>query len=545
MKNILVKIRKEAIIFILFILFSIVLTYPLLLNLNKVFVIKKEFYKSDTFGAIFLSWYFGEEMKRGNLLNLLPITKIYYPYGITPLELVISPIFSIPTSILFLLFNNPIVAYNIFLVFSMSLTGYGFYYFSRYLLKEELSAILSGLTYISTPLYLHAVFIGDINFVSIFLLPFILLISIRKVFFTSVKHLLIFGILIGMLSINNIELFLYTLPVLLGIVFTNLFFYKVSLFSFLKSSFLLLLPFMVIFFIWYGPFLHNIVNNQFDRLSFKALIAGSFTLKDFFYFQIYPIPLISLIGVLIFIFKRTFFKRLDKFLFLFLFFYICTWVYALGANSPLYWTVRNLLPSMRAFVSPARVTFLGFVFSTIFAGITFRFMIYKLQRVKYLLFVLSLLFIFLLGKSSVPPVELYDTKKNLEIYSYLASLNENISIIELPIEYEPKYLFNIIFHKKPIINGASSFLPLHFLRFLEKCGAFNKSASFTYFINQEIYYWPRESITRIKLESEECQLLLKKYSVKYLVYNDINVSEDEYQKLIKCSEGICLFKINI
>jgi len=185
------KYRFEIFAIALFLLISIVYTYPLIFNLNKVVW----GYIGDNFGAIWYIWW----LRYAQQNNLPPdfTTLVNFPFGYKIDASLVEPVWQLFLQYFGLLFGE-IFAFNLLIFLSFPLAAITMYSLVVYLTKNKLAATLVGLVYMLLPYhfwqsYQH-VALSQIQWLPLYVLALLKLNSnpnVKNATFTAISFLLV------------------------------------------------------------------------------------------------------------------------------------------------------------------------------------------------------------------------------------------------------------------------------------------------------------------------------------------------------------------
>jgi hypothetical protein len=514
MKNIFKKyfsIEKISIL-LLFLIFSLFFTNPLIFNLDG---FSKYLYNFDWYDVpqyVYHINYFKESLLKFQFP--IPIKKYFYPEGLAPVYGSIIPLYCFINAFLSMLTKiDEIIFHNIFIIFSVFLSGYAMYLLIHELTKYKISSIIGGLLFMtSSQIILSDAIIGHPDLVQLAWIPLIFL-YLKK----SIKNpQLRYGILLGFfgalqfLSSQQYTIYLTTiLPLYLILtdykIFKNKKFIKLCLFSI--SLFLIFTSWYMIFFIGkYYP--RTIEENLKYSINFNNIL-------DFWH----PVLLLpSFIGIAL-VFKQKL-KKIYPFFIIGIFTLFCS--FGPFSNFAPYTILFNYWPFYDAFRTPFYMFNFMMIFICISVGLFFSY-IYKKSKIStYFLF---LFFIFILYFSR-PEAYFYDfisykdiKNEKIILYETISSHPEDFSIVEYPNSCSS--ILDIIFHKKNLIGGCATTPPETFQSFLNACGT-------------EI----------LNVSNENCYYFIKSFNIKYVIYNSEKYKNWDvlYEQSLKDSEFLKLEK---
>jgi len=179
-----------AVIF-LYLLFTFIFTFPLFLHISTFTPMADG--QGDQFQYIWMFWWLKTALF--NLkTNPLYTNFVYYPCGTSLIYHM--PIFlsllALPFQYLFGSPANLIIGYNLILVFTFVLSGFGVYLLIKYLVKDPVTAFICGLLFAFCPYRLWH--LNHINLLSTEWIPFFILYLIRSVNERTLRNFLWVGV---------------------------------------------------------------------------------------------------------------------------------------------------------------------------------------------------------------------------------------------------------------------------------------------------------------------------------------------------------------
>lgn len=536
--------RKNFLIFGLFLILTATLTYPLILNMAHSI-------EGEMGDPLLNTWILGWDIhKLTTGLNGFWDTNMFYPENLTLAyseHLLGSALLGLP---IFLLTKNIILTYNFVFLLSFFLAGLGAYFLVFYLTKNRWAGIIAGIIYAFAPFrFAH---LGHLQLLTAQWMPFCLL-FLHKFFRKGDNKnlvLFIFFFLLQSLSCNYYAAFL-SLAVAIFILYYVLIFKKyiqkifcLKLFFALVVIFLVMIPFVLSYYSLQKDmgFKHPLGEVIFfSAQSQSYLAAPPFNLlwgkiiADFGGNEKYLfIGLMALIlmffGWLPELIRQ---KRLDKDKIFYLFFLFLAFILSLGPIIVLfghtlpgpYIVLFEYIPGFEGVRVPARFGILFLLAASVLAGYGLKEILeHQIIRFKQLFKYIFILFVILFLNFeyiSLPlPVKSMKVGQEVpEVYQWLAEQPEDFAIIELPMpplgpdviwyEQTPKeapYLYYSTYHWKKLVNGYSGYTaPSYFM------------------IWQEMNDFP----------SQNSMDLLRGLGVKYCIVHLDKYSVDRQEQLMK------------
>ena len=175
-------------------------------------------------------------------------------------------------------------------------------------------------------------------------------------------------------------------------------------------------------------------------------------------------------------------------------------LFMLGPVHPLapYTFLYNYWPFIKSFRVPMRFS----PFVSMSLALILSYFIFKISDKRIaIVFLFIILILTPLGIpkpiNELPPYRIENT-----YLEKIATDDEEYSILNYPIRYNCMYNYYAFILRKPILGGCSSYLPEHFLHFLEGCDIDVSTGKF------------------INLSNIMCLNRLKEYHTKYILYHD-------------------------
>ncbi len=481
-------------IFLLFLFITIAITYPLIFYLSSY-----SFGKGD---ELLITWILNWNI-HALLTNPLHIfdANIFYPY-IQTLSFS-EPFFtsSILALIPTLLLKDPMIAYNINVIFSLTLLGFSTYCLVYYLTKNRASSFISGLLVMFSPFTLGRLF--QLQVVSIQWIPLSILFFIKFLKDGKTKDLILVS-LFFLLQVGNSFLPGYFLVLCYGVIFGTYFFSKRNILQkFLSGKIIVIIIATTLMAILLGlPYFKTSKTFHYvrdirdtihfaNRPEYTFYPNGRTRLEQVLLKTIYkndngpyrydgywglPLIILFILSSIAFIgIKRE--KKLFPTIFLFI--EIFSFILSLGPAFqwggkvikhpfiiPLpYAVLYYLIPGFNGIRNSARWEMLTVFAASVFIGL----LLSELLKKKHRLFIV-LIVVGILAEINFPfkYVQLPTIKEFSKVYTYINSLPKDIAIIELPIfswdvqpysnvEFMREYFSTIHFRK--MVNGYSGFSP--------------------------------------------------------------------------------------
>ena len=170
-KNFLSRLSATIPIFLYSIL-AVILTYPLITKLAS----HLSGAGQDAYISFYNYWWFKFSLTNG--LNIFSSPLLLYPGGAN-LALATSTFSSSLIISVFDLFFPPLIAFNLFILFSFVLSAWGTYQLLKYLFKNKLAAFLGGLFFAFHPYIFYELGVGHFNYTITWFIPFFILFLLK------------------------------------------------------------------------------------------------------------------------------------------------------------------------------------------------------------------------------------------------------------------------------------------------------------------------------------------------------------------------------
>jgi hypothetical protein len=211
------EVKEPASVLVLFLFLTIIFTLPLAFHIN-------DYLAGDGGEAYGIAWNFWWFKKAVVDLKQTPFYTdyLFYPQGETLLFNdfpVIYGVLSIPLQMLF----NVFVAYNILLIMSFTLTGFGMYLLLLFLTKNRIAALLGAFAFTFSPWHMaHAQ--GHFHLVAIEWVPFYVLYFLKAQEQSRRKYILLAGLFFALAALNTFYYLLYC--AMLTLLYTTFFMFR-------------------------------------------------------------------------------------------------------------------------------------------------------------------------------------------------------------------------------------------------------------------------------------------------------------------------------
>jgi len=460
------KIPFNLLVFLLYLCFAILLTYPLVFHFRT--HLPGPPTPSDQLTTVWFFWWFKKALLEGRQVFFSDY--IFYPNGV---HLMPQAIDFIPVALAFPLsfFFSFIVIYNLIFLFFFALAGYFTYLLVDYLVHDRKAAFISGLLFAFMP-YLLRLEISHLDLLPTFVLPLYLLYLLKTTQAPTIKNRLILGLCFLLGSVAYFYFFIYlgllTLVYLVWLWRSQthpLLPLLKKLFLPLGLALLLQLPLFIVDFRKL-PFFNEVIQGGFKG----AEIYSVFFYQYFKPFSSFFLGFIPFLGLLILVRFKIYRQKEVKF---WLISFVLFFILALGPvlhffKSPtkvilLYWLFQ-WIPFLSTLRTPCRFFVPLMLSLTVLTGYALSFIFQKLKERKEIVwwFILPLLCITVILDFERVPIPLFPLEVD-PFYQRLAQQKKEFAILEIPFGFsdgfrgrgdewvEPLYFQTI--HQKKILNG--------------------------------------------------------------------------------------------
>ena len=158
----------------LYLALAVVMTWPVAAHVNE----RLAGYSADNSQFVWTLWVFRQELLTGK--SPLHTDRIYFPEGISLALHTLVPSKSVPAMGL-LPFLSPIATFNVLILASLTLCGYGAWLLIRDLTGDDQAALVGGAAFAFSPILIAHASAGHLNFASAEGIPFFVLFFCRAV----------------------------------------------------------------------------------------------------------------------------------------------------------------------------------------------------------------------------------------------------------------------------------------------------------------------------------------------------------------------------
>lgn len=475
------KYKSTLLIIIFFLVVTIVMTYPLILNMGSGV--------RDLGDPLLNIWILDSTLNKASNLNFGSYfdMNIFYPHKNTLAyseHLFTQSLIAFP---IFLFVKNPVFVYNFVLLFSFFSSCLGMYFLVRYLTQNSSAAILAGLIYGFSPFmfahlfHLQVITAGGIPLAFLFL---------HKFFQSETfKNLLLFSFFYILQVLANGYYALY-LTFFAGIYFLLFFVFKQKYKD--RRFWIKAAAVLIIIFVCLAPFFSQYLHVK-KTMGFSRSIGAYANLKSYLstspvnriygkltlpireleneLFPGFTVFFLAFAGCLFSLKRKTnnnlFFKNPLP---VYMGILVLSFLFTFGPKGP-YMILYKFVPGFSSLRVASRF-YIFVIFSLAvlaaygYKGIAARLFPHK-QKNRILIVLLASLLLLEFFSSPIP-LDTVPTQKNIPtVYKWLAQRDEIHNLIELPLPMpkepigpiECLRIYYSIYHRKNIVNGYSGYFP--------------------------------------------------------------------------------------
>lgn len=551
------KIKEHGIILSIYTILSIILTYPVAFSKNEIPG------GGDAYLFLWAFWWIKKALL--SLSNPFYTTYEFYPDGVslafTTLSL-FNAIVSVPMQSIFGLTGS----YNILWICTFILSGFGTFLLVKYLTEDRMASFISGLIFAFCP-YHFAHALGHMNLTTMQWIPFYVLFLIKTLrenrlsnsiygsmflFFTALSdyHYLVFAMgftILYLIYYELIEKDLFRINTLRKIGLMALFFgLAIAPFIFpmirellnAKSGYIYAGGFSDYSADLLGFFIPSQFHPFFRNLALPIYANFSGNVGEYTVFIGYTVMALSIIAYIKDKSKETRFWTSSVLIFLVL--SLGPVLHINGVTNitlkgheiylPLPYAVLMHIPLISIARVPSRWDVLVVLSFAVLSGYGLKYIFNCIGKNRPFLFVIITLLILFEFLAIPYPMS---SARVPNFYSQIANENEDYAILELPYNqylYTNLYIYYQTLHQKRLVNGAVSRTPRSIEEFLSQ----------TPFIGQLTGSSIMPSIDEITGQNitEQGQLILNYYHIKYILLHDNNLLKNQSSSLIDFLESI-------
>lgn len=379
--------RTNYIIFAIFVLLSIILTWPLALHLDGILKVSNvQGLHQDNYIFLFTMHYFIENLLDGK--NPFMIQQALYPDGLGPTNNEFPPLYLFFGFLMYFFNINEIIAHNLFMLITICLSGFFMYLLAFEFLKNKYAAFFSGVVYITSNFFLF--FFDAITNMQFQWVPLIFLFFVRLIKQPNYKNAVLFGIGLTLQLFTNGQYFLFlTVMLPLYLIFSNIQFLKekknIFMLIIAVSVFLILSSWYIIILLGHDTTVRPLVESMaytFNESLYQIVAPEGFNLT---------LPLLlSLLGLYLIIKQR----KKQKWALPFILLAFIAFLFSLGpfASYAPYTLLYKFWPMFNILRTPARFLIFTLLAISLFSGFFVNWLLTR--KIKLLLLASVGLFLF-------------------------------------------------------------------------------------------------------------------------------------------------------
>ncbi|MFC2154150.1 hypothetical protein ACFLRC_01540 [Candidatus Altiarchaeota archaeon] len=499
----------DILILLTFSFYAIILLYPLPLDPTGLLGytgLNLASQQSDAPRVIFMVDWYRENLQNGG--DLLHNTKNYFPAGVHPGQDVFHPSHSLIAGLMSL-FVPVVVAHNMLVFLALFTAGLNAYVLSKFLIKDKLSCLLCGFIYMSFPFTLYQAIIGHPNIMQMQWVPMVLLFTHRLLFKLRWCDLVLLAVFLNIQLLSSTQITVY-LGLIIPLYVISLCINKVvreNLFS--RKFYLMFAACIILFLTLSSPYIVGFLRtptiftrpldiNQLDVFVINELRE---LVDPSSYIALGFIPIILFLISLLSDVKNKSLKLMGPFYIMALSAFVLSLKPVFGFSS--YAILYYFYPPIMLYREPQRIFVFALLSTAVASGHIFRRITFPLQTSKRIIILVALVFAVLITMVWQSPILVdhkvvhLENRPEIELFRFIGNLTEDFSVAEYPNNFCRICAYHTIFHNHSLIGGGSSFIPLEYTGFLEKCGG--------------------QSI--LNTSSTDCQENIRSYNLRYVVYD--------------------------
>lgn len=189
-------IIEKIVIFLSFTALTLALTYPGIFRISSHYMCDT----GDGFSGIWNLWWLKTALLK-LLINPFYTTYFYYPNGVSLLLHNFTPFYGLISIPLQYLFKMEVV-YNLLVLFSFIMAGFGMYLLARYLTNNQPAAFIAGIIYTFCPYHFgHG--LGQLHIISLEWLPFFVLYLFKTFREGGRRNAILTGFFLILIALNS------------------------------------------------------------------------------------------------------------------------------------------------------------------------------------------------------------------------------------------------------------------------------------------------------------------------------------------------------
>lgn len=533
----------------LYLFLALVFTYPLILHFTSQIPGKWD-YTDGTF-FIWNFWFFEKAIT--GTQHLWTTDLVFYPQQVD-LTLHTLTIFLDLIALFLKPFFSYIAIYNILVLGSMVLSGFGTYLLVKYLIKNHWASLVSGITYAFTPYVFSHLDAGHFNLIQTWTIPFFALFFLKAIYEKKLFFSLFAALFLIIQSYIDLHyLFLMVVFVVVFFCWQAIFNRKIFAIELIKKIAIATIFWLIVF----SPFMVKIISNYLqpsetkhiqEKKSYEYSDLKNYLIPSYFHplldanYQTfveeqkgsYRENTVSLGYVVMVLAFMSFFirdKSPDKKRWFWLVCFLVFFILSLGSrfkfNGEVYFYLPyyylEKLPLLGQDIVTSRFIIFGILSLSILAGYSLS----QIQKTKnrtismvfFLLAISGIIFEFYPGQVNIDNLETPMVYQNLAKGDY--------TVLSIPTNPKEQYYQTI--HGKKIIGASLG------RRVSEKT---NYNAYYDQFAGIEILLHPEREIKNDHLNKNLVKNNLDKLKVGYIVILKTELNQESYQKITNYIEKI-------
>lgn len=504
-KTFLAKVHSDLFVILAYFILTLIMFYPFsILNINTQLIGVDG---GDTYQGLWNLWWIKQSTL--SLQNPYITNYIFYPIGTDLFVHTLSPaagFFSIP----FQLTLGLIFSYNLLIILSFVLSGYGAYRLAYHVTKEKRASFFSGLVF-GFSSYHFARAWGHLNLVSIQWIPFFILfvLKMRKESSQKNVYLAVFFLILSTLWADlqyTVFLGLFTIWFLAY----EILFERQQIKEFLLRLGIMLVSFFIIILLVLGPLFYGILTGKYayawtspnDFVIYSADLLGFFipnSLNLFFgnysqgiisHFSTTGIESVTYIGYTVValaviaiakLWNKAKFWLLSAFVFII--FSLGPILHIFGNSSFTSLNLQVPLPGFLLFSIlpiprvPSRLILMAMLCLAVVTAVTLKhlnnwFTKFKFKKIISLLFI-SFLSVSFLAEVNMLPFPIVEETSVPSFYGDLAKMDGTFSVLDLPQDYSTnnwannRYMYYGTVSENPLVGGSISRIDPSNIKFMQ------------------------------------------------------------------------------
>jgi len=495
------RIRTHLTAILLYIFLTMILTFPLILHMNRYL---------DLGDSAFNTWVLAWDVHSltTNPLNLFN-TNIFYPLTKNTLafseHLIADMLIAFPV---ILITHNPILAYNLILFLSFVLSGFGMFLLINYYMKDNYSAFLGGVAFAFCTIRFGHIY--HLQLLTAQWMPFALLYSDKFLHNSNYKNLAFLYIFVVLQILSSWYLAFY-ITITLGVYTLGIFIMNKDLRKklFIRSFQMKLILFLICIVTAVTPFAYPYIQvaheygftRTLDEVSVYSADVGDYLLtpinnliygrisyqfqanRNFGEHSLFPgitVIILSLYGL--FLLMRVELKgkkRIalinvsNKIQNIYLLIALIAFILTLGYPLHFFGHILNIdlpykylfefFPGFKSMRVPSRFGFIVMLSLSVLAAYGLSRFIETKPKIKKA--AISFIFVLLILSESLYVPVLGGTmpigREIPDVYQWLANETGDFAIVEIPSDLwsDSSYMYYSTYHWKRIVNGYSGFVP--------------------------------------------------------------------------------------